>query len=392
MLQENNITNLIDIQDAIINKVEMGENNVHIYFQLERRTQSCPCCQGLTDKVHDYRTQIVKDLPIQYKNTYLHYRKRRYICPCCNKKFYEKLHILPKRYRITNRVALYSLNRLTKRISIKDIASELNVSSSSVIRWLNNTFISKPNILPKVLSIDEFKGNSGGEKFQCILTDAKNKKVVDILHSRKQEDLFGYFTGFKHRDNVNYVVIDMSRAFKEVARKCFPNAKLVIDKFHVARQATWAFENTRKRVQKNLSSELRKYFKRSRKLLTMRINQLKKDDILAVEKMLSCSVDLANAYLLKEYFYNLMDSKDRHQAIENLKWFKLQAKHIDLPEYKPVLTMLNNWEEYILNAFEYKYSNGYTEGTNNSIKVIKRVGFGYRNFENFRKRILLVHS
>ena len=169
MLQRNHITNLIDIQDAIINKVEMGENNVHIYFQLERKVVHCPCCQGLTNKVHDYRMQVVKDLPIQGKSTYLHYRKRRYICPYCNKKFYEKLHILPKRHRITSRVALYSLNRLTKRISIKDIASELNVSSSSVIRWLNNTFISKPNVLPKVLSIDEFKGNSGGEKFQCIL-------------------------------------------------------------------------------------------------------------------------------------------------------------------------------------------------------------------------------
>ena len=55
------------------------------------------------------------------------------------------------------------------------------------------------------------------------------------------------------------------------------------------------------------------------------------------------------------------------------------------------MTMLRNWEDYILNSFEYKYSNGYTEGTNNSIKVIKRVGFGYRNFDNFRKRILLVH-
>ena len=87
-----------------------------------------------------------------------------------------------------------------------------------------------------------------------------------------------------------------------------------------------------------------------------------------------------------------MASKDRHQAEENLKWFKLQAQYIDIKEYRPILKMLDNWKEHILDAFEYKYSNGYTEETNNSIKVIKQVGFGYRNFENFRKIILLVHN
>ena len=50
--------------------------------------------------------------------------------------------------------------------------------------------------------------------------------------------------------------------------------------------------------------------------------------------------------------------------------------------------MLQNWEPYILNAFDCSYSNAFTEGTNNSIKVIKRIAYGYRNFENFRLKIL----
>ena len=55
-------------------------------------------------------------------------------------------------------------------------------------------------------------------------------------------------------------------------------------------------------------------------------------------------------------------------------------------------TMLKNWEPYILNAFDFQLSNAFTEGINNSIKVLKRTGFGYRNFVNFRKRILLIHN
>ena len=51
--------------------------------------------------------------------------------------------------------------------------------------------------------------------------------------------------------------------------------------------------------------------------------------------------------------------------------------------------MLQNWQEYILNAFDCPYSNGFTEGCNNAIKAIKRIAFGYRSFHNFRRRILL---
>ena len=106
--------------------------------------------------------------------------------------------------------------------------------------------------------------------------------------------------------------------------------------------------------------------------------------------MLEISKDLAKAYLLKEKFYEFMDAKDSIKAKEKLKQFFLFESVSGLDEFKPCITMLTNWEKYILNAFDCKYSNGFTEGCNNSIKVIKRTGYGYRNFDNFRTRILMV--
>ena len=54
----------------------------------------------------------------------------------------------------------------------------------------------------------------------------------------------------------------------------------------------------------------------------------------------------------------------------------------------------NKWagQIIILNTFEYPYSNGFTEGCNNQIKVLKRTVYGYRNFNRFRKRILHIFS
>ena len=116
---------------------------------------------------------------------------------------------------------------------------------------------------------------------------------------------------------------------------------------------------------------------------------LNEESLLALEVMLSQSNDLAVAYHLKELFFEFMKSPDRTEAGRRLKFFILAAEASNLPEFNACLTMLRNWSKYILNAFDCPYTNGYTEGTNNAIKVIKRNAFGYRNFRNFRNRIFL---
>ena len=145
-----------------------------------------------------------------------------------------------------------------------------------------------------------------------------------------------------------------------------PTEKIhVVDKFHVARYVTWALENVRKRIQKQLHPSKRKYFKRSRKLLLTHQNKLNEESLQALEIMLRQSPDLATAYHLKELFYDFMASKDKLEALPKLKHFILAAQASQLTEFNACLTMLGNWSKYILNAF------------------------GYRNFENFRNRIFL---
>ncbi len=265
----------------------------------------------------------------------------------------------------------------------------LGISDSSVFRRLRDVHFPKPQRLPSVLSIDEFKGNAGGEKFQAILTQPDKHCLFDILPSRTQVSLMQYFQGFSNKKEVRYIVMDMNKVYKELAKDYFPQANIVIDKFHVVRYVTWALENVRKRVQKQLLADKRKYFKRSRKLLLTHQKKLTKEGLEALEVILLQSQDLAIAYHLKELFYGFMESATRKEATEKLKFFILAAQASQLKEFHACLTMLGNWSNYILNAFDCPYTNGFTEGTNNAIKVIKRNAFGYRNFENFRNRIFL---
>lgn len=387
-------TTLLDLEYAVIENVEQHSNSVIVSFHLKRRPHYCPHCHTLTDSVHDYRTQFVKDIPVLGRPLIWKYRKRRYHCHCCGKHFFEHNHLLPKWHRISSRLALYALSLLNERRSFLDIARSLSVSSSSLFRWLDFLSFPQPLGLPETLSIDEFRGNTNHNKFQCILTDPSHKKIIDILPSRSQAELLSFFRSFSKakRDNVKFFISDMNKVYTGIAESLFPMATIIIDKFHVARYCTWAVENVRKNVQKELPDHTRKYFKRSRKLLLKPMDKLSDEEKDKVITMLSFSEKLRNAYLLKEYFHSFMHADNSSQAKERLQWFRLLADSYHLDEFNACITMLNNWEPYILNAFDHNFSNGFTEGTNNSIKVIKRTGFGYRNFDHFRKRILLIHN
>ena len=380
---------LLEMEDVIINDVSSSSSEIHISITLKRKPHVCPNCSFVTEQIHDYRDSVIKDIPVIGKQTFLHYRKRRYHCPCCNKHFYESFQFLPKYCRITTRLAFYAVHLLKNRYSVSSSAKLLGISVSSVFRRLKDIRYPKPRLLPQVLSIDEFKGNSGGQKFHAILTDAHNHRLFDILPSRSQTAVMQYLLSFPNRKQVRYLISDMNQVYRDLALQVFPNATIVIDKFHVVRYITWALENVRKRIQKLMHPSKRKYFKRSRRLLLTHREKLNQEGMDALELMLLQSNNLAVAYHLKELFYDFMRSKKRNEASQKLKFFILSTQASGLKEFDACLTMLGNWSKYILNAFDCPYTNGYTEGINNAIKVIKRNAFGYRNFDNFRNRIFL---
>lgn len=392
MSQENNIANLLEIKDIEVSEIKNTDTEIYVHFSLKKVPHECPRCKNITEYVHDYRTQKVKDIPCLGKSLIWMYRKRRYVCKRCTLRFNEKMALLPKRHRITNRNALYGLTRLKSRISMKDVAKELNVSPSSVCRWMKLVNYSRMSKLPEVLSIDEFKGDTDGEKFQVLLADPKRRKVLDILSTRKETELKNYFLGYKGRDKVKYIIMDMYKPYMRIAKELFPKAKIVIDRFHMIRYGLWALETVRKNVQKSLGQHVRKYFKKSRFLLDKRMKNLTESQQTHVNIMMGYSDELTTAYLMKEYFMDFVDSKDRDEATRNLRIFYTQQQMLQVKEFGPVITMLNNWQNEILNSFECDYNNGYAEGINNSIKVIKRTGFGYHRFDNLRKRVLMVHA
>ena len=338
---------LLKMEGVRIEKLEESEQEIVLQISLERRAQVCGRCGTETERVHDYRVRQVRDLELRGKPLRLLYRRRRYVCPVCGKRFAEKNAFVGRYMRFTHRIGEKIMTLLRRRSSMKDIARDAGVSISGVQRVLKMAPVSKPQQLPEAVAFDEFKGNAGGERFQCIVTDPLNRRVFDILPSRTVETIQSYLRSFPNRSEVKYVVMDMNRGFRDVAKAFFSNAKIVIDRFHVVRYCTEAMENIRRSFQKALPKAQRKYFKRSRKLLLAHRERLSEEDRAAVDVMLRFSEKLLQAYALKEAFYDFMAAPSRGEAEHRLNFWLEACGCLNLPEFKACRKMLVNWRPYI---------------------------------------------
>ncbi len=106
---------------------------------------------------------------------------------------------------MTSRLAAYIISNLSDVRSFTSVAREVNLSVSTVIRVFDCVNYGKPKRLPKVVSIDEFKGNTDREKYQCILTDPANHRIVDILPTRCSFQLTRYFSQLDRSQTTHFV-------------------------------------------------------------------------------------------------------------------------------------------------------------------------------------------
>ena len=393
MLYKHFTEKLLGLQGLNITNIEENEKSIIIYAEKEREKHHCICCGTATNTVHDYREQKIKDIPAFGKLVSIKLRKRRYKCKNCGKRFFECNPFLPKYHRMTNRLSAFVIEKLRDERSFTSVAREVNLSVSTVIRIFDTVSYPKAE-LSEALSIDEFKGNTWGEKYQCILTDPVNKRVLDILPERYKPYLTSYFKQYPKevRNSVTYFVSDMWRTYADISDIWFKNATQVIDKYHWIRQAICAFENVRKEEQKKLSHELKKYFKRSKSLLIKRYDSLKEEQKQQVNVMLYYSVNISRAYFYKEQFLKILSIKDAESAKKAMSEWIQNAENCGIPQFEKCADTMRNWYTGIINSFSTTITNGFTEGCNNKIKVLKRNAYGYQNFKRFRNRILHIFS
>jgi len=264
--------------------------------------------------------------------------------------------------------------------------------------------------LPEVLSIDEFKNlKNGFGKYALIMVDPINRKLIDTFPNRRIDNLTKYFSKIpiEERLRVKIVISDLWDPYRRLVETVFPRAKLVADRYHFIRQLYWGLQDVRKRIMRKYKTNdfeyylLKKYWRYILKYTYNLSSKHFKEYRLGyhvtprqiVDMARSLNDELKLAIDLKDEFYELIHSTLFEDSQVALRSFIERLKSSRIPEYFYVAKTYDNWFSEICNSFiDSRYNNGFIEGLNNKIKVIKRIAFGYRNFDNFKSRIFALTS
>lgn len=122
-----------------------------------------------------------------------------------------------------------------------------------------------------MLGIDELKIIG---QYRAMITNVERKTVFDIRPSRAKAELMPYFRDLRDKDSVEWVAMDMYHVYRQVVRATLPQARIVVDRFHIQRMANDALEKLRKRIRKDLSTRQRLKLKDERFLLLKRQHDL----------------------------------------------------------------------------------------------------------------------
>ena len=422
-----------DVEDPAHNRID-----IHISFPSPERM--CPRCGSHNCVVKDSgRMQTVRHLPAMNRSVFITFKRRRFLCKDCGSSYYEPVDLIHDRLHMTKELLVDICLKFTEMKTMRQIAADEMVTEDVVSDVLSIISIDRPEHLPHILCVDEFKGNSGSytpgrqkrdtRKFLTNITDGDQHVLIDVLPFIKGSEVGDYFMDYslQERNRVKYFSCDMSNSYISVAKRCFPNALICIDLFHIVKRLNDAMDDIRIRVQNSLLKASREasllaenednpdkkeqYVQEQIKQFS-NYSRLKNAHIILVTKesskealwgtkmtvqterlriALSFSPDLQEMYDRLQEFHVILETKEfTLQRAGFTDWLD-QCLSSEVPEIRAAASTLKHWRGYIHNTWKYRQvSNGIAEGINNKIKTFKRICYGCPDFESFRKRLLLV--
>lgn len=242
------------------------------------------------------------------------------------------------------------------------------------------------------MCLDEITPHKGRGRYYLIISAPEEGLVLDVLADRKKTSLDAWFVarGAVWCAQVGVCCADMWVGYHVAAQAALPNARLVVDRFHLAQRLSFAVSQARRAIQKAATPEVKAVLKGARWLLLKNREHLTAEEGQTLATMLALSPPLQVCYALKEDLRAWFNTDcDRAQAEIGLNHWLERAETSGLPAWRLFVQMVETWRESLLNYFDGRQTNGFAEGVNLKIKLLNRRAFGYRNFESFRLHILV---
>jgi transposase len=385
---------LLALPRLTVTAVETSPTHILIHGDLQAQATPCPVCREPTALVHQYDTRQVQDLSISGKQVWLHLRVPQLVCTSCPRYFMATAEWIMPGKCYTRRQAQWVFELCAKQ-PFTEVAALVGLSHKTVERLYYERAEEQIDLAARYaqvrkIGIDEVSHRKGKREFVCVLTDLERGIQLDVLPDRKKETLLAHFEGLGSAfcQQIEVVACDMWRPYRDVAEACFPNAEVVIDRFHVVKALNQMLDGLRKQLRRTEKDEA--CFKGIKWLLYKRREHCSTEERARLHAAFSKSWLLEEVYALRNTFHALFDvAADKAALSEELERWMHHAEGLSNRYVDAFVGTLRRWFEPITAFASTGLTNAVTEGLNNYLRYFKRISFGLPKFEHMRLRILM---
>lgn len=381
---------VLGLPDLELKSIDYAEN-IYINAVLKAKP-TCPGCLSSHIYIKDSFDRRINHTRLGNQLVIIRYRSHKYLCRTCGKYFNLKIQGLLGKRQSTESFRLDVFERHQGGVTQKYLSDTHKISHATVERWYKEKIqdrISelKDRKVPMVLGIDEhfFTKKKG---YATTMVDLKSHKVFDVVLGRSELSLEDYLTKLPNKDRVKIVVMDLSSTYRSIVKKYFPKAKIVADRFHVVRLINQQFLKTWKnfdpvgRQNRGLLSLMRRHE-----------DKLSPEQKIKLQKYFKQIPGLEIIWKFKQELHNLMRCK---MLSKDTTWKKIheflpmldQLKTSPIDALRTLGDTLFSWRDEIGRMWRFSKTNSITEGLHNKMEMISRRAFGFRNFNNYRLRVL----
>jgi transposase len=383
--------------DCIIGLPDLELEDAVAFDTIEVRARTSirpPCmrCGGSRTRIKASFTRRLKHTRQGNRLMILLVRSHKFLCLLCKRYFNLRISGVLPRKRATEGFRQEVYEKHHGGISQRFLSRTHSISEATVERWYQDftryrVQELKGRCAPKVLGIDEhFFSRKGG--FATTLCDLANHKVYDVVLGRSAKSLEAPLERIPERYRTRVAVMDLSETYRQVVKQHFPNALIVADRFHVIRLINhhflkaWQLLDPVGRKNRGLLSLMRRHEK-----------NLRPDQKTNLQSYLSQNLVLAEIYAFKQKLCELLGSRSKNKDTLRLAAYDLiamirQLKETTLEPLKTLGETLDRWKDEIGRMFRFSRTNGITEGFHTKMEMLSRRAFGFRNFANYRLRVL----
>lgn len=378
-----------------VSRVDLNKDElrVDLYVNHTKVNILCPEC-GKAVTIYDHcKERVWRHLDVMEYKTFIHCRIPRSDCPKHGiKKLCAPWAESHSRYSL--KFESYAVSVLLASRSVQDSAGLLGLSwdqlHSIMEKAVKRGLAKRAEQEVPWLGLDE-KSFRKGHRYASLAYDIDGHRVLEVKEGRDSEvaeELINEALNKEQREMVCGVAIDMSAPYKKAIRKLLVNADIVHDKFHISKHLNDAVNLTRAKEHRKLMKNKDDTLKGSKFIFLKGFESLSDEEVDRIESLKKSDSKVAEAWFMKELFRHFWQRRDKEFARSFFNYWLQEALKIRVPAITKVARMLERHLEHILTYFDCYITNALAEGFNSKIQSLKSNARGFRNFSNYRTRIL----